>query len=159
MSTQSFFFRAVDHVAPPRNWRIAVAATVAIVLLVLQTGLGQSVLKAVGFSRPTEPFVELYFPNARTLPSTLPASDHLNIRFAMSNVGPTTHAFAWQVSEKTGDAPLGLASGNSVVPANRTDVVVQRIRVYCSARRVQVLISIEHTSARITLWLACPSSR
>jgi hypothetical protein len=134
MSTQSFFFRAVDHVAPPRNWRIAVAATVAIVLLVLQTGLGQSVLKAVGFSRPTEPFVELYFPNARTLPSTLPASDHLNIRFAMSNVGPTTHAFAWQVS-------------------------VQRIRVYCSARRVQVLISIEHTSARITLWLACPSSR
>jgi hypothetical protein len=159
MSSQSFFFGTVDRGAPPRNGRIVIAGTVAIVLLVIQTGFGQSVLKAAGLSRPTEPFVELYFPNARTLPSILPASDRLKIRFAVGNVGLTTHAFAWQVSEKTDKVQIRLASGRSVVPASRTDVVVQRVRVYCSGKRAQLLVSVERSSARITLWLACPSPR
>jgi len=159
MSSKSLFFRAVDRVAPPRNERIAVAGIVAIVLLVIQTGFGQSVIRTAGLSRPTEPFVELYFPNARALPSILPASDRLNIRFAIGNVGLTTHAFAWQVSEETAKAQIGLASGHSVVPASRTDVVVQRVRVYCLGKRVQLLVSVARSSARITLWLACPSRR
>jgi len=159
MSTQSFFFRAVEGVSPPRNWRIVATATAAIVLLVLQTGLGQSVLKVAGFSRPTEAFVELYFPDARTLPAIVPASRRLNVRFAMSNVGSNNRSFSWQVSEKANKAQLRLASGNAVVSARRTDVVVQRVLVYCSTGRVQLVVSIEHSSATVTMWLACPRPR
>ena len=75
MSSQSFFFRADDRVVSPRKKIIIVIAViVAIVLIVIQTGFGQSVLKAAGLSHPSEPFVELYFPSANALPSKVPAS-------------------------------------------------------------------------------------
>ena len=159
MSSQSFFFRAVGRVEPPRNRMIATAGIVAIVLLVIQTGFGHSALRAAGLSRPTESFVELYFPRAQTLPSTLPASGRLKIRFAVGSVGPTTHTFVWQVSEGTGQVQLTLASGRSVVSAGRTETVVQSVHVHCSGQRTQLLVSVEHSSARITLWLACRSPR
>jgi hypothetical protein len=160
MSSQSFFFCAVDRVDSPRKKIIVVIAGImAIVLIVIQTGFGQSVLKAAGLSHPSEPFVELYFPSANALPSKVPASDHLEIGFAVANVGPTTHRFAWQVSEETDKVEIKLASGHAVVPASQTAVVSQRIRVYCLSERVHLFVSVTRSSARITLWLSCPSQR
>jgi hypothetical protein len=156
MSLQSFF-RAVGRVVWPRDARIAIAGILAIVLLVLQTGIGRAAFQAAGLSRPTPSFVELYFPDARALPSSLPASDHLELRFALNNVGMTTHSFTWQVSDNTGKVTLRLVSGRSAVSANGTDVVVRNIRVDCSGKRAELLVSVERTSARISLWLACPS--
>jgi hypothetical protein len=155
-STSPSFFRAVGRLAQARDGKVAIAGILVIVLLVVQTGFGHSALQAAGLSRPTESFVELYFPDARTLPSTLPASRRLKIRFAVGYVGSRTHSFAWQVSERTDKV---LASGHSIVTASRTDVVVQILRVDCSGKRTQLRISVEHSSARITLWLSCPSRR
>jgi hypothetical protein len=131
----------------------------AIALIVIQSGFGQSILRDTGLSRTAEPFVELYFSNARALPSNVPTSDHLNIGFAMGNVGPTAHRFAWRVSEETDKIAIGLASGHTVLPARQTALVSQRVRVYCLSRRVQLLVSVARSSARITLWLNCPSQR
>lgn len=129
----------------------------AILLLVLQTGLGHTALQVAGLSRPAPSFVELYFPDARALPPTLPASHRVKISFAVGNVGLTTHTFLWQVSENSGKSRLGLASGRAVVAANETYEVARSLRVACSGTRAQILVSVERPSARITLWLVCPS--
>src|SRR5271165_4618454 len=141
MSFKSLF-RAVGRVARPRAEAIAIAASLAIVVLVLQTGLGQSALRAVGLSRPTAPFVELYFPDARALPSTAPKSGPLEIRFALGNVGSTSNSFAWSVSDNSGTALTNLASGRSVVGAGRTVVIARRIRVVCARKLSQLLVSV-----------------
>ena len=74
MSQQSFFYRGVDRVRPRHNGRIATAGVALVALIVIQSGLGQSVLRDAGVSRPTGPFVAIYLPNARALPSKVPAS-------------------------------------------------------------------------------------
>ncbi|MGO9964687.1 MAG: hypothetical protein ACLPUG_14845 [Acidimicrobiales bacterium] len=131
----------------------------AIALIVLQSSIGQSLLKDAGLSRTTEPFIELYFPNPNAVPSQVPASDHLKIGFAVDNVGPATHRITWEVSEETGKIEIGLASGHTVVPASQAAVVSQRLRVYCLSKRVQLLVSVARSSARITLWLSCSSQK
>jgi len=136
--------------------RIAVGVVLALLLLLAQTGFGHSVLRAAGVARPTEGFVELYFPDARTLPSSLPASGRLKIRFAVGNFGSTTRSLVWRVSENTGLAEVRLAAGRTVVAASRTVVVAQTVRIACLRHRAQLLISLKRSSARITLWLACP---
>jgi hypothetical protein len=132
---------------------------VAITLIVMQTSVGQSLLRDAGLSRTTEPFIELYFPNASALPSQVSPSDHLDLDFAVDNVAPTAHRFAWQVSEKTNRVEIGLAFGRIVVPARQRAVVSQRLRVYCLSERIQILVSVARSSARITLWLSCPRRR
>jgi hypothetical protein len=159
MSSPSFIFRAADPVAPTRKRRIAVFGIVAIVLLVIQSGFGQAVLKDAGISRQVEPFVELYFPSPQALPSLLPASDRLKLTFAVRYVGSANHAMAWRVSEKANKTQIGLASGHFVVAMNQTDVIVRRVRVHCLTKRVQLLVSIARSSTRITLWLVCPNPR
>ncbi len=153
-------FRAVGRLARARNGKIAVAGVLAVVLLFAQTGFGHSLIKAAGLSRPTPSFVELYFPGARALPSTVPHSGVLVIRFAVGGVGGlTTRSLDWKVTEQTGKVQHELAAGRSVVAANRTATVARKIRVHCSGKRAQLVISLTHSSARITLWLACPSHR
>jgi hypothetical protein len=135
---------------------------VAVALLVLQTGLGHSALQAVGVTRSSPSFVELYFPDAQALPSTVPASGRLEVRFAIGNVGLKTRSLAWKVSENTGRTQLRLASGRSVVPVYKKDTVTQTVRIHCAVGRGQsteLLVSVTHSSARITLWLACPGRK
>jgi len=159
MSSQSFFFRAVDRVISPRLKMSVVAGVVAIGLIVLQTGFGQSLLKTTGVSRPTSSFLALSFPNAQTLPTSTPTSGRFQIRFALSNVGLTSRSFAWQVSEPSAKAQLRLATGRTLVRAGRTDLVARNVRVHCSSQRIQLIVSVKRSSARIMLWLACPRRR
>jgi hypothetical protein len=161
MSLQSDFFLPVGggRVARRSHGRIATAGVLALVLLVVQTGFGHSVLRAAGLSRPTASFVELYFPDAKALPSMLPASGRLSIRFAVDNVGLATRSFVWQVSDETSKAHIRLASGRSIVTGNRTVVVARTVRADCSGERTELLVSLQRSSARITLWLACPNAR
>ena len=156
MTTRSSF-RAVGRLTRIGDGKIAIAAIIAIGLLALQTGPGQSLLRAAGLSRPTAPFVELYFPDARSLPSSLPASRRLTVHFALGNRSTVARPFVWTVSEEIGSRRLALAAGRSVVPANRAVTVTQPVRVACPGKRTQLLVSLQRSSARLTLWLACRS--
>ena len=152
MSLQSSF-RAVGRRARLGDGKIAAALILAVGLLVVQTGFGHSLLRAAGISRPPASFVELYFPDARGLPSALPASRRLTVQFAMGNRASERRSFVWEITE----GPLRLASGRSVVSPNRTVVVAQTVRVACARARTQLLVSLARSSARLSLWLACPS--
>lgn len=151
--------RVLVRVAGARGGTIVVVAFLAIVLLVLQTGLGHRVLRAVGLSSTTTSFVELYFPDASALPSQLPPSDGVNVRFAIDNISPAARSVPWRVSESTGNRTLLLVSGNSSVPANRSVTVIQKLRMYCTGGRAQLAVAVPGSSTRIDLWLACPSHR
>ena len=158
MSSPSFF-RAVGQAARVRDGKVALVGILAIVLLVMQTSIGHSLLRDSGLSRPSATFVALYFPNSRALPSKLPASGRLDLSFVLDNVAATTGSFAWQVSQAKGSGQLRLASGRASVGANRTLVIKQSLHVHCSTRRAQLRVSIERPPARLTLWLACPNRR
>jgi len=158
MSFQSFL-RAVGRVARARDGRIAIVGILAIVLLLVQSGLGQFVLRAAGLSRSNSSFVELYFPDSHSLPATLPKSDRLDVRFAIGNISSTTRTLAWQITATRDRAQVVLGSGRSVVPANRTRNIARNIRALCSGKRAQLAVAIEGSSARINLWLACPKHR
>jgi hypothetical protein len=151
--------RAVGRRPRRFDGKIAVAGMLALLVLIAQTGLGHSALRAAGISGSDESFVELYFPDPRTLPSTVPASGQLGIRFAMGNVGSEARPFVWKISEDTGKAQLRLASGRSVVAGNGKAVVAELVRVHCPGTRAHVVISLERSTAKITMWLACPRRR
>jgi len=151
--------RTVGRAARILDGRIALIGVLAIVLLVVQTPIGHSLFRAAGLSHPRATFVELYFLDAQKLASTVPVSDHIRVGFAVDNVATTTRSFAWQVSQAKGSRQLRLASGRAVVGANQTVAIVRNLHVRCSTGRTQLRVSVERPSARLTLWLACPSPR
>ena len=153
------FLRPVGRAARIRDGRIALIGVLAVVLLVLQTSIGNSLFRDAGLSRPRATFVELYFLNAQTLPTTVPVSGHVRISFAVDNVATTTRSLVWQVSQAGDNGQFRLASGQAVVGANQTVPIVRNLHVHCSTGRSQLRISIERPSARLTLWLVCPSPR
>lgn len=136
-----------------------VLAVLAVALLGLQTGLGHRALRAIGLSTTATSFVELYFPDAKALPSQLPPSDDIDVRFSMDNVSPQARSVPWVVSESSGSRNLPLVSGSSQVPANGSVTILQRLRVYCTGGRAQLSVAVPNSSTRINLWLACPSRR
>lgn len=158
MSPQSLF-GAISRVTRARDRSIAIVGALVLVLLLLQSGIGHSLLSAAGVSRPSASYVELYFTNARYIPTALPKSDRLDVRFAVVNVSTTTRTISWQITEKRGNAPLVLFSGSSVVRANRTNVISENVHVQCSGDRAQLSVATRDSTARITLWLACRSRR
>jgi len=152
-------FHGVHHAIPLRFRKTFVVGVVAIVLLLIQTGLGQAAFRVVGLSHPPTPFVQLYFPNARDLPSILPASERINVDFAIGNSRLTSHAFAWRVYQDTGGRQTGLATGRTVVGAGRTALVTRHLRLHCASKRLLLVVSVKRPSARIALWLTCQNSR
>jgi hypothetical protein len=156
-ASTSFSYRVTDP-DPPRSRKggMWLGGILIVLLLVAQTGFGHSVLQAAGLTRPSDSFVELYFPDARALPSALPASGRLTVRFALGYVGSRSHSLYWRVYGPTGKS---LTSGDSVVTANRTDLIVRSVRISCSGKRTRLSVSVEHSSARITLWLTCRGRR
>ena len=152
-----FLFGTASRVLRVHYRTIVIIGVLAIGLVVLQTSVGQSLLRTAGLSRSTPSFVELYLPDSKSLPANLPASGRLTIRFALSNVGPTKRIFLWQISQSNSKGPLKLASGRALLNANRTDTILRKFRVRCSGQRTRLLVSVKDTAATLTLWLACPS--
>jgi phosphoribosylcarboxyaminoimidazole (NCAIR) mutase len=84
----------------------------------------------------------------------------VEIRFAIrGSSGWTQRVSDWKVTELAGKVRRTLAVGTSVISANRTDTVARTIRVACSAQRTQLMVAVAHSSATITMWLACPTFR
>jgi hypothetical protein len=138
------------------NW-IIVGGIVAILLLVAQSSLGQSVLRSAGLSRQTTPFLALYFPNANQLSATLPASGGLTVHFSIDNVGLTTRSVAWHISQATNGVSHQLAAGAVRVEQNRTVTVTQPLQLQCSGTRTELLVSLTGSSALVSRWLTCPN--
>lgn len=139
------------------DWRIAAAGIAVLVLVLAQTGLGQDALRAIGLSPARNTFVELYFPNARSLPSAVPTSHRLELRFSVGNELLATHTFHWRISESAGKATIALATGHLRIAPSHTRTVTEHLRVRCFGKRTQLVISLEHWPARISQWFDCPS--
>ena len=154
------FLRAVGRVARARDGRIAIVGSLAIVLLVVQSGIGQFVLRTAGLSRAEAPYVELYFPDARSLPTTLPKSDRPRRPFRGGQrwFDHSQPCLAGHRGKGQGAARTRIWTLRSSA-ANRTKVISRTVRVQCPGNRALVEVAVEGSSARITLWLACRRHR
>ena len=128
MSPQSLL-RAFGRVARANDGRMAIVGVIAVVLLVLQSGVGQFVLRVAGVSHKSPSFVELYFPDARSLPTSLPKTDRLDVRFAVGNISSVTRTITWHLTETKGNSHLPLGQGRSVVGPGRTNLVSRTVFV------------------------------
>ena len=83
---------------------IAPAGVALVALIVIQSGLGQSVLRDAGVIATDRALRrDLYLPNARALPSKVPASDRFAITFALDNLDQQlTHLRGKCLSKRAG---------------------------------------------------------
>ena len=152
------FFDAVPRVQGRTTRRTGALWTVAVVgvlILVAQTAVGHSLLRAAGISRQSASFAALAFSYPNSLPTKVPKSGHVPVEFSISSHGLSTQGYEWQVLEHDRSRTVSLATGRTVVASGGSTSIARVVHVRCARSNIAISVGITGLSAKIDLLLTC----
>ena len=137
----------------------AIAALVVIVSL-MQTTLGGTLLTVVGINPSVAPFLELYFADPGAHPDHVHPGQQLPVSFVMSSHGSTYVDLTWRVETIEGQATELVATGTHTVPDGESTTITTTVPMRCAqpasaTPRTQIRVSVVAPAEQISFWVTC----
>ena len=155
-------WRALLRHVPPRAWFRRhlgwLSVTVGVIALfgAAQTSLGQRALGSAGIARTDPSYLELYFLHPTQLRSRLDQDQNTVLRFVVRSELSHSQRVGWYVLVTSTAGRREVGRGHLEVAPGAAGTVAAHLHVSCDGgSRVQLLVALEHSRARIDQWLTC----
>jgi hypothetical protein len=134
------------------------AASVLLVVGVMQTAPGRDLLRSAGLSGAPERYTALAFAKPASLPEQLPARRAaIRIPFSLRNEEGRDVVYRWTVVEVGARGRRQIAAGATGLRAGGDVWVRPRGRVACAGARTRIEVSLAGMGESIGFWARCPA--